>query len=548
MTTEDPLERGRQAFARQEWAEGYESLSRARAGGDLESIDLERLAVVAYLTGRDTESTAAWERAHSALVDEGDLGAAIRCGFWLAFGLLNRGEFARGGGWLARLERLVDEEEGLTDCGEKGYLLMPVGLQALEGGDASEALAAFGEVVELGRSCSDSDLQLMGRLGQGQALIRLGETERGLRLLDEVMVAVSVDDVSPIVAGLAYCALIETCSEIFDLRRAQEWTQVLTRWCEAQPDLVPYRGQCLVHRSELMQLEGAWLDAVEQADRACDRLGDPPGQPALGMAFYQRAELSRLRGDFDRAERLYRQAEDRGRRPEPGRARLLLAEGHTRRAREAVEAAVSEEPSLVARIPLLAAQVDIALADADVASARGAAVELAEAASALDSPAAEAMAAYSDGAVLLADTESRQATRSLRRALGLWSEIPAPYEMARTRVLIGRACLDLDDVAAAMIELGAAREIFAGLGAALDVQVLDRLSVEPDGSDRKLTRRQTEVLALVATGMTNRQIAAELVISEKTVARHVSDIFTRLGVSTRAAATRYAFEHGSEPH
>jgi DNA-binding NarL/FixJ family response regulator len=297
-----------------------------------------------------------------------------------------------------------------------------------------------------------------------------------------------------------------------------------------------------------MQLEGAWLDAVEQADRACDRLGDPPGQPALGMAFYQRAELSRLRGDFDRAERLYRQAEDRGRRPEPGRAQLLLAEGHTRRAREAVEAAVSEEPSLVARIPLLAAQVDIALADADVASARGAAVELAEAASALDSPAAEAMAAYSDGAVLLADTESRQAIRSLRRALGLWSEIPAPYEMARTRVLIGRARLDLDDVAAAMIELGAAREIFAGLGAALDVQVLDRLSVEPDGSDRKLTRRQTEVLALVATGMTNRQIADELVISEKTVARHVSDIFTRLGVSTRAAATRYAFEHGSEPH
>ncbi|MFA9563708.1 MAG: LuxR C-terminal-related transcriptional regulator [Acidimicrobiales bacterium] len=514
----------------------------------MESIDLERLAVVAYLTGRDTESTAAWERAHSALVEEGDLGAAIRCGFWLAFGLLNRGEFAQGGGWLARLERLVGEEEGLTDCGEKGYLLMPIGLQALEGGDASEALAAFGEVVELGRSCSDSDLQLMGRLGRGQALIRLGETERGLRLLDEVMVAVSVDDVSPIVAGLAYCALIETCSEIFDLRRAQEWTQVLTRWCEAQPDLVPYRGQCLVHRSELMQLEGAWLDAVKQADRACDRLGDPPGQPALGMAFYQRAELSRLRGDVDRAERLYRQAEDRGRRPEPGRARLLLAEGHTRRAREAVEAAVSEELSLVARIPLLAAQVDIALADADVASARGAAVELAEAARALDAPAAEAMAAYADGAVLFADTESRQAIRSLRRALGLWSEIPAPYEMARTRVLIGRARLDLDDVSAAMIELGAAREIFAGLGAALDVQVVDRLSGEPDGSDRKLTRRQTEVLALVATGMTNRQIAAELVISEKTVARHVSDIFTRLGVSTRAAATRYAFEHGSEPH
>jgi DNA-binding NarL/FixJ family response regulator len=543
LSIDDPVERGREAFEREAWADSYEALAQADGVGELEAADLERLATVAYLTGRDGESTAAWERAHRDFVGRGDVGAAIRCGFWLAFGLLNRGDFAQGGGWLGRLERLAEEEQ--TDCGERGYLLVPIGLQALEGGDPSAALAAFGEAADLGHACADPDLQLLGRLGRGQSLILLGETAPGVRLLDEVMVAVSVDDVSPIAAGLAYCALIETCSQIFDLRRAQEWTQALTGWCDAQPDLVPYRGQCLVHRSELMQLGGAWLDAVEQADRACERLGDPPGQPALGMAFYQRAELARLGGDLNEAERLYRQAADHGRRPEPGMARLLLAQGHIQRARETVEAAVFEEPSAPVRIPLLAAQVDIALADADVESARHAAGQLAEAARVVSASVAEAMSAYANAAVLLAEAEPSDALRSLRRALGVWGEIPAPYEIARTRILMGRARLELDDEAAAKAEFAAAKEIFIRLGAAADIEEADRLSAERnDRTKGKLTQRQTEVLALVATGMTNRQIAAELVISEKTVARHVSDIFTRLGVSTRAAATGYAYEQG----
>jgi DNA-binding CsgD family transcriptional regulator len=535
----DALDRGRESFGRQAWGDAFAELSAADREGALGLEDLERLAVAAYLVGADADSDDAWLRAHRECLRLGDVVQAARYAGLLAQGLLLRGEMARGGGWLARAERLLDEVDhhGV----ERGYLLVPIAIQSFHSQDPATAHATFERAARIGVRFGDDDLTAYGRMGQGRALIRMGATTDGVALLDEVMVAVTAGEVSPIYAGLIYCAVIEACQEIFDVRRAREWTAALTSWCESQPGLVAYRGQCLVYRAEIMLLHGAWEEAANEAHRACERLA---GRPAVGMAFYQQAEVHRLRGEFAEAEEAYRQAGQWGREPQPGLAMLRLAQGHVDAAAVAVRRVTDEANGRVARSQLLAAFVEIMLGARDLGAAGAAAEELAQVSDDVGATSVHAVADYATGSVLLGDGDARGALVVLRRALAAWRELDAPYEAARARVLIGLACRELGDRDAAEIELDAARSVFRQLGATPDLARVEALSpTVQTQAPMGLTGRELEVLALVATGKTNREIAAALVISEHTVARHVQHILAKLGVSSRTAASAFAFAH-----
>lgn len=540
MSDSEPIKRGRAAFSSHRWTEAVTALSAADEVSALAPVDLECLAEAAYLIGQNERSEDAWIRAHQERVGIGDAEGAARCAFWLAFQLLNSGEQTRGFGWVSRAARLLEGVE--QDCRERGYILVTDALRLIFSGDPDAAGAMFARAVAAGERFGDPDLTALARNGQGRALLRQGKTADGFGLLDEVMVAVTTGEVSPVVSGDVYCSMIEACHEVFDLRRAREWTSALNRWCEAQPEVVPYRGTCLVRRSEILQLNGQWSDALHEAERARTRLSTPPGQPALGAAYYQLAELHRLRGEFAKAEDAYSNANQHGRFPQPGLAQLRLAQRHMDAALAAISQALEIARPDRVRAKLLAACAEIVLAADDVGAAREAARELGQMAGEGAAPFLRGLSSQAAGAVLLAEGAAGPALVPLRAALEVWLDLSAPYEAARVRVQLGRACRALGDHDTAAMELAEAKRAFKQLGAEPDLEQLGSL----EGGIRAasgLTRREAEVLALVATGKTNRQIATDLFISEKTVARHLSNIFTKLGLENRSAATAYAFKH-----
>ena len=542
MGGDEELARGRAAGQRNAWGDAYTALSLADQSSSLAGEDLELLAAAAYLLGHVDECRQALQRAHRAYVAAGDPPRAARCLFWVGFTLLLEGDLAPAAGWVARANRLLDHEQ--QECAEHGFLLLPGAVQASAAGDYASAEATAARAAEIGARAGDADLLTLGLHFQGRALLHQGRVREGLALLDEAMVAVVAGEVWPPVAGNVYCSMIDACLEISDLRRASEWTTALAAWWLNQPDMVTFTGQCLVHRAELMQLHGAWPEAIEETKRACERLAHAADKYATGAALYRQAEVYRAHGQFAEAEDAYREASRWGREPQPGLALLRLAAGSNGAAEAAIRRAVAETTDRLSRAKLLPAHIEIMLTVGDVPAAREAADELSAIAHDYATPALCAVAGHALGAVLLAEGDARAALGALRGAWEAWQELDAPYEAARVRVLIAVGCRALGDEESAALELDAARRIFGKLGATPDLTRIENLNPKyTDGAAHGLTARELQVLRLVATGKTNHAIAADLVLAEKTVDRHVTNIFTKLGVSSRAAATAYAYEH-----
>jgi ATP/maltotriose-dependent transcriptional regulator MalT len=533
------LEQGREAYARSAWAEAHELLARADEDEPLAADDLDRLAIAVFMLGREDEWMSVMERAYQRRAEDGDVRRAARSAFWIGTWLALRGEMGPAAGWLGRAARLL---EGEGECVEQGYLLMPVAFQHEAEGDVEGAAATAAAAAEMGRRFSDKDLFTLAVHTQGEFLVRAGKVREGLGLLDEAMVAVTEGGLSPIVTGIVYCGVILACEHVYELRRAKEWTAALQRWCERQPDLVAFTGRCLVHRAQILQLQGAWPDALAETQRADERFEQSMNQAAAARSAYLRGEVHRLRGEFVEAEEAYRRTSRLGAEPHPGLALMRLAQGNRDAAVAAIRRVAAETSEPLRRAGLLPAYVEIMLAAGELDEARTACRELEQICADCDSDMLRAMLAGTAGAVQLAAGDPAAALASLRQAARAWQELEASYEAARARVLVGVACRELGDEEAFGLELEAARSAFEELGATPDLAAVGALERKGGGA-HGLTTRELEVLRLVATGKSNREIASALVISEHTVARHVQNIFRKLGVASRTAAGAFAYEH-----
>jgi DNA-binding NarL/FixJ family response regulator len=538
------LESGREAYSRRAWRQAHEALTVADHSAQLGSSDLELLATSAYMLGLEQEYRQVLERAYRAYLDAEEPQAAVRCAIWIAVNLAVRGELGHAGGWLGRAERLL-EREG-SDRVERGYLLIPRIIEQEAQGELERAAASAAEAAAIGERFGDPDLFSLAAHAEGSIMISLGRLREGLALLDMALVAVLAGEVSPVSSGIVYCGAILACEEAHDLRRAREWTTALTRWCEGQPDLVAFTGRCLVHRAQIMRMDGSWQEAIEEAHRAAERCLKGENPVAAGEAHYQRGEVHRLRGDHPAAEEAYREASGQGWEPHPGFALLRLAQGNGRAAEAAIRRVLSEARDPGKRAGLLPAYVEIMVAVGDQRGAEEGCGELDSIAGREEKPGAlAAMAAQARGLVELSAGHPEAALPALRHAGELWQQFRTPYESARARELIGLACRNLGDEDSARLELEAARETFARLGAATDLARIEGPAGLGNAVDSHgLTRRELEVLRLLCAGETNREIATNLVVSVRTVDRHVSNIYAKLGVSSRAAATTYAHEHG----
>ena len=536
----DTLDRGRAAVQARSWGEAFELLSEADTETPLGVADLELAATASYMVGRDPDLVRFLERAHQGYLQDDAVLQSVRSAFWIGVNLALRGEWETASGWFGRAHRLLERHEG--DSAEAGYLMVMQAIQAAMAGDHVLAFRSAAEAIEIGQRFAEHDLVALAVFEQGRARMREGRMQDGLRLLDEAMVAVLADDLSPFVSGLIYCGVIEGCHSVHALRRAHRWTGALTEWCDNQEGIVAFTGQCLTHRAELLQLRGDWTGAMAEAQQASTRFREGMNQFPAANAFYRQGELYRLRGEVADAEEAYRSASRWGWSPQPGLALLRMDGGGVDAAAVQITTSIAEAENPVDRARLLPAAVEIHLAAGNLEAAAQAVEQLDAIVSQNETETLTALADHARGLVLLATDMVEEAIVAFGKARGAWVQLDAPYEAAVARVGVARAALEMGDEERAQIEASEALAVFERLGAA---PAAERARSLIGGADDQgpLTSRELEVLALVASGSTNREVAAELVLSERTVDRHVSNILTKLGVSSRTAATTYAYEH-----
>ncbi len=543
-TSEQILAQARERYAHNAWQDAYELLTGVDRFAPLSEPDLWLLAWCCGLAGHDDEMLLTLERIYQAHAEGGDPLRAARAAFWLGFRKLGMGDASQASGWLVRAERMI--ERAGCDCVESGYLLLPRARRHFRAGDYAAALQAATEAERIGERFGDGDLQTFGRHLQGRVLLRQGEVESGLKLLDEAMLSVTTGELSPSIRGLIYCSAIDSCQTVFALDRARQWTQALGRWCDAQPQLITFTGACMVSRAEILLLGGEWPAALAEAERAVERFLITYGARATGEARYRQAEVLRLRGELSAAEAIYREVSEGGRDPYPGLALLRLAQGRADLALPGIRRALGDAKEPFQRAQLLPAWIEILLANAAIDEARAASTELESIASRFESELLGALGAHARGSVELAEGNAQAAAASFRNAFRSLRELGAPYFAARARIGLACACQVLGDEDGALLEAQAARAAFLALGAVLDVAAVDALARQASGATSNsagLSVRELEVLRLVAAGKTNKLIARELCLSEKTIDRHLSNILAKLDVPSRAGATAYAYEH-----
>ena len=558
------LSRARELHGQSRWAEACEEFAEADRREPLAVDDLEAFAEATQVLGRGEEAVRLLRRTYRARVEAGEIDRAVTSAFWLWQVLIINTEFARANGWVSQVRRLLQERSAQADpasgdlhthnlppgpgrplpVDDHAWFLVADAYSLIAAADYDAAAQLLARAAEIGSWQRQTDLVAFATCIWGRALIKAGRITDGLSRLDEAMLLVIDRDTSPRATSMLYCSAIATCHEAREFARVREWTLALGAWLDSLPQLGgAYFGNCRIYRSYLMRLCGSWPEAVNEVAEVCDDLSGSYGQLVASHAFYQLGEMHRLLGNPEAAE-AYRRAGELGGPTQPGMALLRLAQDDIETAVVGIRRALIETRGRLERLDLLSACVSIMLAADDVDAARAAVTEMSLIAEVYDNAAVRAEVAAARGSVALAEGDAATALPLLRDAARWWREVEAPHTVATLSVLIGLACRSMGDEEAAQLELGSARDTFTRLGARPDLRRVEALlkpaqPVNPHG----LSAREIEVLRLIAAGKTNRAIARELFLSDRTVHRHVSNIFDKLGVRSRTAAASYSIKH-----
>jgi DNA-binding CsgD family transcriptional regulator len=530
------LARARELHRASRWEEACAEYAAADAEEPLAVEDLEAFAEAAQVSARGDEAVALLHRVFDLRVSAGELDDAAQVAFWLWWALFNNNQVVQASGWLRQTSRTLG-----GDTSTSLWLKIPEAMFHGTTGNRARAHELLRAIVDEGAG----EVVPWALSMWGQTLIDEGRLQDGLDRLEEAMAILLNQALPPRVTPWIYCAAVRGCCLARDFARARAWNQSMARWLDSLNSLGgAYLGNCRIYRSRLMLLNGAWPDALDEIAAVCTDLDGYTGW-VCGHAYYQLGEVRRVRGEWDAAEDAYRRAAEHGCPTQPGLALLRLAEGDIDAASAGVRRALTEVTAKPERLDLLKAAVTIYLQEGKIEAARAAVTEFEEITRELTAPAIEAETSAVRGALALSDGDPGSALPLLRRAVGTWQQQEVPHEVAKLNVLIGQACRALADHDGAQLEFSAARETFERLGARPDLAQLERIvaATGAGSATHGLTRREIEVLCLIARGKANRAIANELHLSERTVHRHVSKIFTKLDVDSRTAAVAYGIKH-----
>jgi class 3 adenylate cyclase len=462
----ETLEDARAALDRHAWADALALLRQADAAKGLDAEGLEMLADAAWWMAEPDESLAARERAYAAFVSAGNTRHAAAVALRLGQDNGNKRAYAAAGAWLERAQKLLEGDE---DSLEYGYLLfvqIAVGHAEL-GLDATVEIAR--RAADIGKRFGDRDLQAFAAMGEGLTRIHYGDVPEGLARLDTATVAAVAGELSVFTTGWVYCGTIGACRDLADYRRASEWTEATTRWCERQ-SVTGFPGICRVNRAEVIERRGSWAQAEQEARKACEELQRFQISEVAALGFYAIGDIRLRMGDLPAAEDAFRRAHELGSIPEPGLALVRLAQGDAAAAAASLKRALANEHERSTRARLLPAEVEVALAIGDRERAREASKELDAVAVTFGTVAMDAIAGTARARLLLADGDPVSAERTISAALRQWQELEMPYDVARGRVLLAAALRAQGDEPAAKLELQAARSTFERLGARLDIR------------------------------------------------------------------------------
>jgi DNA-binding CsgD family transcriptional regulator len=525
------LTRARELHAASRWEEACSEYAAADAVEPLAVRDLEAYAEAAQVSARGTEAVALLRRVFELRVGADEIEDAAYAAFWLWWAHFTGNELVQANGWLQQVGRTLGPE-----LAGSPWLRIPEAMFHGMTGNRSQAEDLLRAIVESNRG----DIVPWALSVWGQTLIDAGRLPDGLDRLEEAMAALYDGGLSARVTPWIYCAAVRGCCLARDFARARAWNRSMAGWLDSLTSLGgAYLGNCRIYRSRLMCLTGAWRDALNEIAAVCEDLDGYAGW-VCGHAFYQLGEVQRLRGDWEIAEEAYRRAAQYGCATQPGLSLLRLAQGDVEAASAGVRRALAEVTTMPDRLDLLKAAVTVHVEEGDLEAARDAVTEFESLTAELTTAAIEAEGSAIKGALALAAGDAGAALPLLRRAVGAWQTQDAPHEVAKLNVLIGQACRALGDHDGAQLEFSAARETFERLGARPDLMQLERIA--SGAGSHGLTHRELQVLCAIAQGKSNRAIANELHLSERTVHRHVANIFTKLGVDSRTAAVAHAIK------